>query len=110
MSGDISPSERTWRRMAPVSRPKRGARASSSPRPAGDAFGCLSISCLLRRSLQVLAPASEHSVHRGGADDRLERERKRGGVEDERPGLGAAEPSVERDELLEGAALVELRV
>ena len=42
-----------------------------------------------------------------GPDDRLRGHRQLGRVEQERPRLRPAEPAVERDQLLEGAALVE---
>ena len=61
-------------------------------------------------ALERLPPPLEQRVHRGRADDRLVRDRERRRVQDERPGLRAAEAAVERDQLLERAALVEQRV
>jgi len=49
-------------------------------------------------------------VHGGGAEDRPFGNGQLDGVEDERLRLRPSEPAVEGDELLEGAALVELRV
>ena len=46
----------------------------------------------------------------GRADDRLVRKRQVRGIEQERPRLGAADAAVERDQLLERAAFVELGV
>src|SRR5262245_16153092 len=62
------------------------------------------------RALELLSPTSQKAVNCGGADDRLGWERQRRRVEDEGPRLRAAQTAVEGDELLEGAALVELRV
>ena len=46
----------------------------------------------------------------GGAEDRPVRDLEVGGVEDERAGLEAADAAVEGDQLLEGAAFVEVGV
>ena len=61
-------------------------------------------------ALERPAPAGEHTVNLLRADDRLVRERQLDGVEDERLRLRPAEPAVEGDQLLEGAALLESRV
>src|SRR3954447_15543517 len=60
--------------------------------------------------LQGGPPADEHPVDGGSADDRLVRYRQVRRMEDERPRLRAAEAAVERDQLLERAALLERRV
>ena len=57
-----------------------------------------------------LAPAEKHAVHLLRADDLLLGRCQRDRVEDEGPRLRAAEPAVERDQLLERAALVEIGV
>src|SRR5262249_18569479 len=44
------------------------------------------------------------------AQDRLAAKREVRGIEKERPGLGSTDPAVERDQLLECAALVDLGV
>ena len=49
-------------------------------------------------------------MHAGCTDDRLIGNRQLDWVQDERPGLRAAEPAVEGDQLLERAALFEVRV
>ena len=49
-------------------------------------------------------------MHAGGADDRPRRRLEMLRVEDERSRLEPADAAVERDQLLEGAALVEIRV
>ena len=49
-------------------------------------------------------------MHRRSTDERLVRQRQLDGREDERTGLEAAHAAVERDQLLERAALVELGV
>ena len=61
-------------------------------------------------SCEQRPPAAEQLVHARGADDRLRRSRQLDGMQDERPGLRAAEAAVERDQLLKCAALLELRV
>ena len=48
-------------------------------------------------ALQLLAPASQKAMYGCGSDDRFFRERERRRIEDERPGLRAAQPAVERD-------------
>src|SRR3954454_22888374 len=65
--------------------------------------------------LQGGPPADEHPVDGGSADDRLLpapplRPGEGGRMEDDRPRLRAAEAAVERDQLLERAALLERRV
>ena len=55
-------------------------------------------------------PTGEHAVNLLRADDRLLWDGQLDGVEDERLRLGAAEPAVEGDQLLEGAALLQDRV
>ena len=55
-------------------------------------------------------PMREHAVHGRRADDRLVGQRQALRVEDERARLRPAEAAVEGDQLLEGAALVELGV
>ena len=47
-------------------------------------------------------------MNAGGADDRLARHREFDRMEDERPGLRAAESAVEGDQLLERASLFEV--
>ena len=47
-------------------------------------------------------------MHRRGAHERLVRNRELDGIEDERPCLRPAQPTVERDQLLEGAAFVQI--
>ena len=56
-------------------------------------------------ALERPAPAGEHAVDLLRADDRLVGHGQLDRVEDERLGLGPAEPAVEGDQLLEGAAL-----
>ena len=63
-----------------------------------------------RLTVERASPADEDVVHRGGADDRLTGHRQRHRMQDERLGLRAAEPAVERDQLLERAALLEVGV
>src|SRR5207244_5342716 len=58
----------------------------------------------------AVPPCREHAVERLGADQRLLGRRQLRREEQERPCLGAAESAVERDQLLEGAALVKSRV
>jgi hypothetical protein len=58
-------------------------------------------------ALEQAPPPDEHAVERLGADERLVGRGQLRRVEQERLRLGAAEPAVERDQLLEGAALVE---
>ena len=60
--------------------------------------------------LELLPPAGEDAVHGGGAEDRALRDLEVRGVEDERPGLEAADAAVEGDQLFEGAAFVEVGV
>ena len=60
--------------------------------------------------LQLLPPAREDAVHARGAEDGARRYLEVRRVEDERARLDAAEPAVEADQLLEGAALFELGV
>src|SRR5436189_5343873 len=61
-------------------------------------------------ALEQAPPAGEQAVHRCRADDRLGRHRQAHGVEHERPRLRPAHAPVERDQLLERAALVQLGV
>src|SRR6185436_6478154 len=61
-------------------------------------------------ALEPLPPAREDAVHGGGAQDRALRDLEPGGMEDERPRLEAAHAAVEGDQLLEGAAFVEVGV
>ena len=58
---------------------------------------------------QLLPPARENPVHARRADDRTFRNLELRRVEDERSRLRAADAAVERDQLFEGAALVEIR-
>ena len=55
-------------------------------------------------------PSLEHPVHGGRAEDRLGGSRQIGRVQQERVGLGATEPAVGADLLLEGGDLVGSRV
>jgi hypothetical protein len=64
----------------------------------------------LRFALQLSTPAGQHLVDTLGADDRLVGNREADRVEDERSRLRPSHPAVERDQLLEGAALFEIRV
>src|SRR5829696_7733299 len=57
-----------------------------------------------------LSPTQQHAVDRGRPDERLGWERQARGMQDERPRLKAAQPTVERDQLLEGTGVVELGV
>ena len=49
-------------------------------------------------------------MHALGAQDRPSRDLEMLRVEDERPSLETSDAAVERDQLLEGAAFVEIRV
>ena len=60
--------------------------------------------------LEPLPPAGKDAVHGGCAEDRPLGHLEVGGVEDERPGLEAADAAVEGDQLFEGAAFVEAGV
>src|ERR1700733_12289354 len=62
------------------------------------------------RALERVAPADQHVVDGGGSHDRVLRHRQRYRMQDERLGLRSAQSAVERDQLLERAALLELRV
>ena len=83
-----------WRRSASS---RRGWRSSIS-------------SWQSRRGLQHVPPPDQHVVHGGGAQDRLGGQGELDRVQDERLSLRTAEPAVERDQLLERAALLELGV
>ena len=73
--------------------------ASARPTPAAACAG-----------LERLAPAREDAVHARGAEDRSRRYLELRRVEDERARLEAADAAVEADQLLEGAALLEMGV
>ncbi len=60
--------------------------------------------------LEPASPAQENAVDAGGAEDGARRQLEVRRVEDERSRLQPADASVERDQLLEGAALLELGV
>ena len=55
-------------------------------------------------------PGAQQRVDGLGPHDRLARGRQRCRVQDERPGLRAAQPAVERNQLLERAAFLECRI
>src|SRR2546421_4504050 len=59
---------------------------------------------------EPFAPAHQEIMDGSRADDRLLRARQVRRMEDERPGLGPTEAAVERDQLFESAALVEIGV
>ena len=65
---------------------------------------------IVRAGLEQIPPARKDSVHACGAEDGAGRRLEMRRVEDEWPGLGAADASVKGDELLEGAPFVELGV
>src|SRR5215211_2569319 len=81
---------------AVVAATMRTARRGSS---SGERVGAV--------ALERPAPAGEHAVDLLRADDRLVAHGQPHRVEQERPGLRAAEAAVEGDQLLEGAAFLE---
>ena len=60
--------------------------------------------------LQSLSPGLEQSMNRCRPDDGILRLRQPGWIEEERPCLGPAKATMERNQLLEGASLIEMRV
>ena len=63
-----------------------------------------------RSPLERPSPAGEDAVDSLGADNGVVGERESDRVQDESPRLGPSQPAVERDQLLERAALFEIRV
>ena len=69
--------------------------------------------CRLRdayAAVEHAPPAGEEVMYGCRADDRLARQRQPPGMEYEGTGLRPAEPAVKRDQLLEGACLLEVGV
>src|SRR6187431_2015265 len=90
-----------------------GGRPTRSSRPAQQrwwssrsGFRELGDGLAARRfGLELVSPAEQGLVDRGGADERVRGRRERHRVEQERTRLRAAEAAVEADQLLERATL-----
>ena len=112
VSDDYRPEDERVHRPRALGADRRG-RGRRGPRPPdhpGGADADRDGSAVAGATLQEGAPARQQGVDAGGADDRLRRQRQARGRQHERARLRAAEAAVERDQLLEGAALVQHRV
>src|SRR5687767_5930866 len=108
-----SGARRRTKSIAPMARPVATATSAAArkrfiaPLP-GDQWLGFDRRVLLRPTLEQPPPPGEHLVDLRGADDRGLRLWKVHRREDERPRLCAADPAVERDQLLERAPLVQV--